>query len=109
LSPLSVELKTPRGPYRLTLAREPESLSNATLLTLALEHRDGIEKVAFQCRIDAALAASPSSKDADALLERLAPWVEREFETTRESALKSIRSERRLFEVVFDGSHRGPF
>jgi hypothetical protein len=105
---LLVDLKTPRGPYLLALARTPELQPNATLLTLSLEHRDGIEKVAFQCRIDAALA-SPASKDADALLELLAPWVEREFEMTREAALKSIRSERRLFEVVFDGSHRGPF
>ena len=76
------------------------------LLTLSLEHRDGIEKVAFQCRIDAGLTAS---QEPEALLARLAPWIEREFEMTREAALKSIRSERRLFEVVFDGTHRGPF
>src|ERR1700730_4898373 len=99
MSPLSVDLKTPRGLYSLTLARPPESLPNATLLTLSLEHRDGIEKVAFQCRIDAELVASA---DTNPLLERLAWWVEREFETTREAALKSIRSERRLLEVVFD-------
>jgi hypothetical protein len=80
--------------------------SGATLLTLSLEHCEGIEKVAFQCRIDAALAVS---KGTNALLERLARWVEREFETTREAALKSIRSEHRLFEVVFNTSRRGPF
>ena len=28
---------------------------------------------------------------------------------TREYALKSIRSERKLMELVFDGSNRGPF
>lgn len=90
----------------MALAREPELISGATLFTLSLEHRDGIEKVAFQCRIANALAVSTNP---DALLERLAPWMEREFEMTREAALKSIRSERRLFEVVFDVSHRGPF
>ena len=102
----SIDLKTPRGAYRLTLASAPEAVADATLLTLAVEHRDGIEKVAFRCRIDNALALS---KQPEELVERLAPWIEREFEMTRESALKSIRSERRLFEVVFDASHRGPF
>jgi hypothetical protein len=103
---LSSELKTSRGAYRLRLASAPETVGDAVLLTLILEHCDGLEKVAFRCRVDAGSAAS---RDADALLERLAPWIEREFEMTREAALKSIRSERRLFEVVFDASHRGPF
>jgi hypothetical protein len=103
---LSIELKTPRGRYHLTLARPPELQPEVTLLTLALEHRDGIEKVAFQCRIDNAVAAS---KQTEELMERLKTWVEREFEMIREAALKSIRSERRLFEVVLDASHRGPF
>ncbi len=43
------------------------------------------------------------------LLARLQPWVEREFEMLREAALKSIRSERKLYEVALDDSNRGPF
>ena len=88
------------------LAREPQTLPDSTLLTLSLERRDGIEKVAFQCRVDRTLAA-PS--DSEELLAKLAPWIERDFEMTRENALKSIRSERKLLELVFDESHRGPF
>ena len=101
-----MELKTARGPYHLVLAREPQSLPDATLLTLSLERSDGIEKVALQCRIDKALA---SQSNVDEMLAKLAHWIERDFEMTREYALKSIRSERKLLELVFDESHRGPF
>ena len=99
------ELKTSRGPYHLTLAEEPRSLPDATLLTLCLERNDGIEKVALQCRVASTLAAA----DSRDLLARLTAWIERDFEMTRESALKSIRSERKLLELVFDESNRGPF
>ena len=100
------ELKTARGPYTMKLLKEPETLPDATLLTLSLERQDGIEKVALQCRVDRTLAASLA---ADELLGKLARWIEREFEMTREYALKSIRSERKLLELVFDESNRGPF
>ena len=103
---MTFELKTSRGPYNLLLTKEPQTLPDATLLTLSLEHRDGIEKVALQCRVDRTLAASPDSKE---LLTKLAHWIERDFEMTREYALKSIRSERKLLELVFDESKRGPF
>jgi hypothetical protein len=103
---VTFELKTSRGPYQLVLAKEPQTLPGATLLTLSLEHRDGIEKVALQCRVDRTLAASP---DREELLAKLAHWIERDFEMTREYALKSIRSESKLLELVFDESHRGPF
>jgi hypothetical protein len=43
------------------------------------------------------------------LIERIAPWLEREFEQTREAALKSIRAERHLLEISFDASNPGPF
>jgi len=46
---------------------------------------------------------------ADAIVARLAPWIEREFEQVREAALKTIRGERRLNEIIFDTSTRGPF
>jgi len=88
------------------LAKEPQTLPDGTLLTLSLERRDGIEKVSLQCRLDMALAGT---LDTDALLGKLAHWIERDFEMTREYALKSIRSERKLMELVFDASNRGPF
>jgi hypothetical protein len=100
------ELKTARGPYHLVLAKEPQTLPGATLLTLSLQRRDGIETVTFQCRIDAVLAASHSAEET---LAKLAHWIERDFEMTRELALKSIRSERKLLELVFDAANRGPF
>ncbi len=102
---MTFELKTSRGPYLLTLAKEPQMLADATLLTLSLERRDGIEKIALQCRIDRRLAASAPEE----LLAKLVHWIERDFEMTREYALKSIRSERKLLELVFDASNRGPF
>jgi hypothetical protein len=40
---------------------------------------------------------------------RLAPWFEREFEQTREAALKSLRSERKPLVLRFDREHPGPF
>ncbi len=79
-------------------------------MTLALEHADGMERVVFRCRIGAQLlGAAPGSADIETILALLATWVEREFEQTRELALKSIRGERKLLELVFDESNRGPF
>ncbi|HLX36226.1 MAG TPA: hypothetical protein VKR29_00445 [Candidatus Binataceae bacterium] len=103
---LKTDLKTGRGPYRLALVKEPEALADATLLTLSMERLDGIEKVALQCRIERALA--PSIEPSE-LLAKLVPWIERDFEMTRENALKSIRSERKLMLLSFDASNRGPF
>jgi len=90
----------------MALARDPENLPDELLLTLSLERLDGIEKVAFQCRIDTMLVVGLNS---DEIIARLAPWIGRDFEMTRENALKSIRSERKLLEIVFDASKRGPF
>lgn len=83
-----------------------EHPAGATVLTLALERADGIEKVVLRCRIASGLLAGAADS---AVLEKLKPWFEREFEMTRENALKSIRSERKLFELSFDESNRGPF
>ena len=77
------------------------------IFALSLERADGIERVVFRCRVAEALLVLDEAPDA--IPERIASWVEREFEQTREAALKSIRSERKLFEVVFDGEHRGPW
>ena len=77
------------------------------MLTISLDRADGIEKVALRCRIANAL---PSSSDSpEKLIERITPWLEREFEQTREAALKSIRTERKLLEISFDQSNPGPF
>ena len=51
-----------------------------------------------------------SSDDSpEKLIERLTPWLEREFEQTREAALKTMRTEHRLLEISFDSAHPGPF
>jgi hypothetical protein len=100
-------IRTGRGIYTISSAAPPERLPDATVLTLSLERADGIEKVAFKVRIDAVLL--DGLEVPDPIIERLAPWIEREFEMTRETALKTIRVERRLFEVFFDASNRGPF
>jgi hypothetical protein len=103
---LAVEIPTARGPYRIIEAAPAEIRADAIVLTLALERADGIERVVFRCRIDPALAGASTHAD---LITRMRPWLEREFEMTREAALKSIRSERKLHEIVFDHAHRGPF
>ena len=77
------------------------------MLTLSVERADGIEKVALRCRIATALIGADDAPEK--LIERIAPWLEREFEQTREAALKSIRTERKLLEISFDATHPGPF
>ena len=100
-------MNTSRGIYTIANARPPERTTDAVVLTISLDRADGIEKVAFRCRIANAL---PSSSDSpEMLIERIAPWLEREFEQTREAALKSIRTERKLLEISFDESNPGPF
>jgi len=106
---MAPEFRTGRGLYRLASAAAPESAGEAVVLTLALERADGIERVVFQCRVGRELLDHDAGANPESLLARVALWVEREFEATREAALKSIRSERKLYEVVFDGAHRGPF
>jgi hypothetical protein len=127
---LAVEIRTGRGLYRLVEAAPAATGAGASVLTLALERADGIERVVFRCRIDHGLLsagidaempgnlndgqiardqASAAAKAVNQLITRLQAWVEREFEMIREAALKSIRSERKLYEVAFDNSNRGPF
>jgi hypothetical protein len=100
-------LKTARGIYVIASARPLERDADAVVLTLSLERADGIEKVALRCRIAIALISADDSPDK--LIERIAPWLEREFEQTREAALKSIRSERKLLEISFDAERSVPF
>jgi hypothetical protein len=103
---VEIALKTGRGPYRLIEAAPAIPGDGAIMLTLTLESANGIERVVFKCAIADNLAPGD---DSAAILVRLAPWIEREFEITREAALKSIRSERRMHQIVFDAANRGPF
>ena len=104
-----LQISTGRGPYRLTLAEPPAAITGGGLaLTLRFDRADGLERVGFRCVIAPGLVPADALADPAALLARLAPWFEREFEITREAALKSIRTERRLAEVVFDRDRPGP-
>jgi hypothetical protein len=100
-------LKTGRGIYAIANARPIERSADAVLLTISLERADGIEKVALRCRIATSLIDPADSSEK--LIERITPWLEREFEQTREAALKSIRTEHKLLEIAFDETNRGPF
>ena len=102
-----ISIKTARGIYTIINARPAERDAASIVLTLSLERADGIEKVALRCRLTNALANS--SEAPEKLIERLAPWLEPEFEQTREAALKSIRTERKLLEIAFDAANPGPF
>ena len=104
---MPTRIKTARGIYSITNARPVERDADSVVLTLSLERSDGIENVALRCRISTEL---PRFSDVpENLIERLATWLEREFEQTREAALKSIRTERKLLETSFDSAHPGPF
>jgi len=76
-------------------------------LTAALERADGIERVVLRFRVVRDQLGPPLA--AEQLLAQLGRWIEREFEQTREAALKSIRSERKVLEIVFDRERPGPF
>lgn len=103
------EIRTGRGPYRLTLAAPSVASADEITLTLGFERADGLERVGFLCTIARGIVQTAGGSDADAIVARLAPWFEREFEQTREAALKSLRSERRPLVVRFDRGHPGPF
>ncbi|HYB91846.1 MAG TPA: hypothetical protein VEC38_12460 [Candidatus Binataceae bacterium] len=106
---MAISIKTGRGAYALRAASPPERTEHATTVTIALERADGIERVMLKCRIDDDLLALETARSADAIVARLAPWIEREFEQVRDAALKAIRTEHRLNEIIFDTSTRGPF
>jgi len=101
-------LNTSRGQYSFVAQSGLERIGNDITLTLSLSQQAGLERVSFRCFIGAELL-SPAQTELDYILSRLQPWIERNFEQLRESALKSIRSERRLFDQHFSHSERGPF
>jgi len=102
-------LKTGRGIYAIASTAPLARAADSVVLTLSLERADGIEKVALRCRIATGLISNADSDSPEKLIERIAPWLEREFEQTREAALKSIRAEHHLLEISFDETNRGPF
>ena len=102
-------LKSGRGIYAVASTAPLERAAGSVVLTLGLERADGIEKVGLRCRIATGLIGNADSDSPEKLIERIAPWLEREFEQTREAALKSIRTERRLLEISFDAANPGPF
>ncbi len=106
---MSVEFNTARGRYRLALAAPPQRSDDEVALTLAYERADGLERVGFLCEIAIEMMEADDWRNPDVILARLRPWFEREFEPTREAALKAIRSERRPFVVRFEREHPGPF
>jgi hypothetical protein len=106
---VAVQIKTGRGIYDLSSAAPLEINTGGVALTLAMARADGVERVVFRCHIARILFGSGNTTDADALIACLQPWIEREFEQTREAALKSIRTERKLFELAFDRERPGPF
>lgn len=86
--------------YRLSLSGEPERSGTDRVLTLTMEHIDGIERVSFRCVVaSSGVDRSSDAGDLDKLLERIAPCIERQFEQVREAALKSVRSEGKLLEI----------
>ncbi len=109
---MTVELKTGRGNYRLTLAGPPKVSRSATegfTLALSFDSVDGLERIGLLCTIARELSDMVDTSDTDALLQRMAPWFELEFEQVREAALKSIRTDRRPHVVRFDHENPGPF
>jgi hypothetical protein len=105
---LPTTLKTGRGIYAIESAAPVERCADSIVLTLKLVRADGIENVALRVRIATSVLQSVDDSP-EKLIERLAPWLEREFEQTREAALKTIRTEHRLLEITFDRANRGPF
>jgi len=103
---VALTIRTGRGIYNFSVAAPIEREADAIVLTMAAERADGIEKVAFRCRVANAMAGGIGQ---DELVEKIAHWVEREFEITRELALKTIRSEHKLLEIFFDSANPGPF
>lgn len=104
---MAARIRTGRGDYRIEIVGEPVRTADSIELTIALESLSGIERVGFRCRVAARL--SPDGQAAESIVGVLAPWIEREFEATREAALRSIRAEKRLLEVVFDEPNLGTF
>ncbi|MGH7863780.1 MAG: hypothetical protein ACREQB_02245 [Candidatus Binataceae bacterium] len=106
---MATVILTGRGSYSLAILGIPEARADCLTMMLSLQRDDGIERVSFRCLIANSLLGPASSADPSTLLPAIAQWLEREFEQVREAALKSVRSEHQLFDVLFEPSAPGPF
>jgi hypothetical protein len=100
-------LNTSRGAYRLALVEQSGAAAGPWVLTLSTEHTGGLEKFAFRCVVSPAYLQKAGINDPSAACIGLARWLEREFEKVRETALKSIRSERRLADIFVEDDPAG--
>ncbi|MBF6570262.1 MAG: hypothetical protein IVW54_15430 [Candidatus Binataceae bacterium] len=94
-------INTARGVYRLQLPAIPECSGDTYAFTITLERADGIEKVALRCIVPANQLTTDELAAPELIELRLEAWLVAGFEQIRESALRTIRSERRLWEVRF--------
>jgi len=94
-------INTARGFYNLRIGSEREPVGDALALTISLERADGIERIALRCFISAGQLSGDEQADLEKIEGRLEEWLTAGFEQIREAALRSIRSERRLWEARF--------
>lgn len=101
-----MEIRTTRGIYKIGSAAPNEHRDGHWIITVSLNHVDGLERFAFRCAVTDELVAARGGGDitpAD-----LADWIAASFETLRESALRSLRMEHRVWQVSFDTVNPGP-
>lgn len=103
------EIKTARGLYRLEMAEGPSRVGQYLSFVVSAVRADGIERVTFRCSVEEELAATLGGRESAVWLDRAAAWLAGDFDHLREAALRSIRTERRMAEFVFDHEHPGPF
>ena len=80
---MSVESEDAARSLPFAAGRAHRSGDAGIILPLALERADGIERVVFRCRIE---GSSVSGDAPDALIARIAPAIQRDFENAREGA-----------------------
>jgi hypothetical protein len=94
-------INTARGVYLLRLGSELEETRETVAFTIVLERADGIEQVALRCLIPAGQLSDDERVNPEKIEARLETWMQSGFEQIREAALRTIRSERRLWEARF--------
>jgi hypothetical protein len=101
-------INTARGVYLLRLGSKLEATEDTVGLTIVLERADGVERVALRCLIPAGQLSDDERGNPEKIEPRLENWLQSGFEQIREAALRSIRSDRRLWEARFIDAP-GPF
>ena len=103
---MAISIPTGRGIYLVGLAGKIEAEGATIILPIKLEHQGGLERIALLCRIEWAGDESASDQ-GERMIELVASLIERDFERVREQALKSIRNDKRLFELHIDPTSAG--